>query len=325
MRVVLTTSVFTNPVDTITLDVIAHLALNGWHRIIFEDESATPVQNWLEGLERGHQEEWMEIIREGYFLESREPARFELRVIREATRWAKDPPEATPNDAARFLRRPFCLLLEDAISDRNFLLKMATIEQREAILGHEVTGGLTFAHGGGISSMPRAIEAWTGEGAHGHLRRWALFDSDALRPSEPSDQSETLRQSCIAAGVPYHQLKRRNIENYIPRFALNGWAFNSRDRARRRVFQAFNSMSDAQRAHYNMKEGLSGDAAKKGKTAGDLFDGVSAADKVALANGFGRAIGELFSSESVKEEHLRREGSWDEMNTVVTELIAILR
>jgi hypothetical protein len=300
-------------------------ALNGWHRIVFEDEDSGPVQSWLGGLEMGHQEKWIELIREGYFLEAREPARYELCVTGQATRWAENPPKATPKDAAKFLSRSFCILLEDAISDRNFLLKMATKEQREAILEREAAGGLTFTHGGGISSMPRTIESWTGEGPHGHLRRWVLFDSDALRPTEPSDQSETLKLNCIAAAVPYHQLRRRNIENYIPPFALNGWAFSSGDRARRRVFRAFVSLSAAQRAHYNMKEGLRGDVARRGKTAGNLFDDVSDFDKASLASGFGRGIGDLFSTDAVGEEHLRRDGSWDEMNAVVTELVAILR
>jgi hypothetical protein len=325
MRVLLTTSVFATPVDTITLDVLAHLALTGWHRIVFEDETSTTVQSWLEGLEKGHQEKWFEIIREGYALESREPARYELCVTRQTTSWADSPPKATLKDAAKFLSRSFSVLLEDAVSDRNFLLKMATSEQRDAILERETAGGLIFTHGGGISSMPRTIEAWTGEGPHGHLRRWVLFDSDALRPSEPSDQSEALKQNCNMAAVPYHQLKRRNIENYIPPFALSGWAFGTGDRVRRKVFRAFTALSAAQRAHYNMKEGLRGDLARQGKTAGDLFDAVSDFDKSALISGFGRGIGDLFSTEAVKEEHLRRDGSWDEMSAVVTELVAILR
>ncbi|MCK1496083.1 hypothetical protein [Bradyrhizobium sp. 188] len=321
----MTTSVFDKAVDTITLDVLAHLALTGWHRIVFEDETSAPVRNWLGSLDKGHQEKWVEIIREGYLLESREPARYELLVTGVTTRWAECPPKATLQDAARFLSRPFWILLEDAVSDRNFLLKMATSEQREAILQREGAGALAFGHGGGISSMPRTIEAWTREGLHGHLRRWALFDSDALRPSEPSDQSETLRQHCIMADVPHHQLKRRNIENYLPKFALSGWAFGSGDRERRNIFRAFTALSTAQRSHYNMKEGLRGDLARKGKTAGDLFDGLSESDRAALNNGFGRGIGDLFATDAVKEAHLRRDGSWDEMNGVVTELVAILR
>src|SRR5687768_6961676 len=152
MRVSLTTSIFADPVDTITLDVLAHLALNGWHRIVFEDEKSSPVQRWLGSLEKGHQEKWIEIIREGYFLESREPARYELCVTEQS--------------------------------------------------------GLTFTHGGGISTMPRTIEAWTAEGPHGHLRRWARLDSDALRPSERSDQSATLTPNCIMAAGPDQQPKR---------------------------------------------------------------------------------------------------------------------
>jgi hypothetical protein len=234
------------------------------------------------------------------------------------------PPRATLADSIRFLQRTFSALLEDLVSDRKFLLKMATGEQRSALLELEKRGLLTFVHGGGISSMPRFIDTWLAEGCHGHLRRWALFDSDALRPSEPSDQSEALRRKCVAANVPHHQLTRRNIENYVPSFALHHWALKDW-RHRERLFKAFRRLSNDQRNHYNMKEGFKRDRDRQGKSAGNLFDGVSAADMAALETGFDKAIGEAFATEVVREEHLKRDGSWGEMNPVVTDLVALLR
>jgi hypothetical protein len=217
-------------------------------------------------------------------------------------------------------------MVEDRVSDRHFLLKMATDDQRDALLASEANGSLVFFHGGGISSMPREIDGWLAEGPHGTLRKWVLFDSDALRPREPSEQSQVLRSKCLEANVSHHQLRRRNIENYIPPSALSYWAFSLGDKRRRaKQFNAFISLTSDQRAHYNMKDGFRGDSKRLGKNAGNLFSDVSGAHRASLDGGFGRDIGEMFSTAIVKETHLRRDLSWDELNPVVTDLIALLR
>jgi hypothetical protein len=326
MKVVLEADIFSDDPDTIRLDVLANLALGGWHRIILENEDAPGFRGWLDQLNRGHQERWREIIREGYVLEAREPARQGLRVTRASTDWGRTPPRASLGEAVAFLGRPFCVMLEDQVSDRDFLLKMATDDQRDALRKKEATGNLSFLHGGGISAMPRVIDNWLDEGARGSLRKWVLFDSDALQPLIPSEQSEILRSKCDSANIPHHQLLRRNIENYVPLSALSHWAFSSGSRRHRsKQFRAFNGLSPEQRAHYNMKEGFEGDVNRQGQNAGSLFDNLSGADRASLERGFGRDIGNMFSTDVVKEAHLRRDGSWDEVNPVVTDLIALLR
>jgi hypothetical protein len=84
-------------------------------------------------------------------------------------------------------------------------------------------------------------------------------------------------------------------------------------------------MEKTQRHHFNMKSGFAGDEARQDGTAGHLYDGVSATDKAALAQGFGQQVGSMFLSDLVTEGDLRRDASWAELRHVVQDLIAFMR
>lgn len=328
MMVLLASSLFSGSVNTLALDAIAVHAMHEKHRVILENDRNLDFLQWLDTLSPVHKEQWTFAISRGYQLEAREPARRTISVVpTETSNWSANPPLVSLNDAVVFLNRPFHLLLEDAVSDRNFLLKMATPEQKVALLAQEAKGAVIFENGGGITSMPRRIEAIRQEGQTSILRCWVMFDSDALSPNVPSDQSERLKNKCLETGLPFYQLQRRSIESYLPLPALSGWAYNERKyRAiRHPVFQAYSSMSKVQKHHYNLKNGFEADARRRGSNAGNLYKDLGQAHKVALSKGFGSDIGALFSTDHVVEVHLRRDGGWAEINPVITDLIAILR
>ncbi|MFC7693838.1 hypothetical protein ACFQY5_34220 [Paeniroseomonas aquatica] len=108
-----------------------------------------------------------------------------------------------------------------------------------------------------------------------------MFDSDALRPNVPSDQSERLKSKCLETGLPFHQLQRRSIESYLPLPALSGWAYNERKyrAVRHPIFQAYSAMSKVQKHHYNLKNGFEADAKRQGSNAGDLYEDLEQAQK----------------------------------------------
>ena len=130
------------------------------------------------------------------------------------------------------------------------------------------------------------------------LRMWLLFDSDAMRPRRPSEASSELAHACERRGLPYHQLARRAIENYIPLPALRKW--HRRPEQKRRV-RALGKLTPEQRHHYNMKHGFAGDVTRASE-AGDLYDDLNADVRSALEHGIGKDIAELFGQEGFPME-----------------------
>lgn len=160
--------------------------------------------------------------------------------------------------------------------------------------------------------------------AHGEsLRLWVLFDSDALEPNRPSKEANEKRELCEASRVPYHQLQRREIENYLPRQVLRTWAERSPGNvraARRRKALAFAGLLPEQRYHFNMKDGFVGDRGVPGGIPALFSDCAAHRD---LQSGFGRDIASLFQKKDVPihEEWLRRDGQHPETLGMVQSIL----
>lgn len=257
--------------------------------------------------------------------EAREPARLIVEVeIRDHSQWT--PPKLTLHDALRLLDRQFVVLLEDSITDRAFLLCVASREERRHVEHLERREHLRFDQGGGLGSMKRRIMQERQQDSKAMpLTTWVLFDSDALRPGQPSRDSERLRSECAEASVPYHQLQRRSIESYLPLQALRAWAERGGPQSAdaRRAVRAFGKLTPDQRAHFNMKAGFEGDARRNDATPGDLYDGLPDHIRVPLAHGFGEDIAALFRDrEVIRDSDLRADhAAWHELRSALRELI----
>jgi hypothetical protein len=240
--------------------------------------------------------------------------------------WTAKPLHVRVDDARLFLDASFSIVLEDATSDRDFLLKMLTPEERAFIHKQLTQGFLRIEHGGGLSNMRRQL-ADRGQAPSSRYKTWVLFDSDSLRPEAPSKESELLRATC--GDIPHHQLQRRFVESYLPAHALHAWAAtgNARNvrRARFELINAFLQMRAEQRHHFNMKNGFAQDSKRTDASAGDLYAAVSATDHATLAQGFGERIGELFGTEYVTEQDLRADSGWSELRPAIVRLLAELR
>ena len=94
-------------------------------------------------------------------------------------------------------------------------------------------------------------------------------------------------------------------------------------------------MTNAQRHHYNMKEGFAKDLPRKAE-AGDLYDDLPERARERLNRGFGKKIGMLFQDQYpgkqaqargiqyVFERELRRDGGWEELRPAIRDLFARL-
>lgn len=326
MRVTLDPDLFVPPTQHTLLVALLRYPLEDRHRVDVDTRDHA-VAAWLTMQPNGVREELELALEVSAQAEALEPSHTAVQIVRAGpSDFLTTPLRVCLDDARRFLDSPFEILLEDARSDRAFLERMLTIEERRFLAARIRAGFVRVAHGGGIPSITRRLteEAAVPENRH---KLWALFDSDAMMPGVPSNASEALRAAC--RNLPHHQLRRRYIESYLTHQALHGWAAAPPRRGVRDErlvrFRAFIAMTDDQRHHYNMKRGFDGDRGRTDASAGDLYADVSLEVSRALASGFGEDIGDLFAGESVTEADLRRDTGWAELRPVLTDLLARIR
>lgn len=326
MRAHLAPELFDPPISHALLVTFFSYALDGRHRIEV-DLSRPAVSAWLEQQSAALREEIELAINISAEAEALEPS---LTIVEighfAATDFTSMPVRVRIEDARTFLETSVSLLVEDAISDRDFLLKMLTAEERAALQKQMQLGYVHFEHGGGLDNMRRRVMDQQRDPSIRHTL-WVLFDSDAMQPGMPSRQSEALRATC--AEVPHYQLSRRYMESYLPAQALYAWAGEGHDQGERKsrfsILGAYLSMRDEQRYHYNMKHGFARDESRPDASAGTLYDDVLEKTKAMLTDGFGSQIGRLFGGENVTEADLRRDSGWSELRPVVRQLLAQLR
>lgn len=180
-----------------------------------------------------------------------------------------------------------------------------------------------------------------------YLRNWVLFDSDAKRPKIVDKKSKNVVKACGQL-ICYHQLRRREIENYLPLAALWMWTTTplSQERrvsrkeitSRRKRVTAFKKLSVKQRHHFNMKDGFDGDfkvhfqeketeTEKEFRLVGKFYDNVSDDIRKVLSQGFGKNIGELFQEKHfpIKENWLHKDKSLIiELETMLERLLSLV-
>jgi hypothetical protein len=327
VNVSLLPELFDPPIENTLLVSLLRYPLDDRHRVQL-DIGHPSVAAWLAGQSHGVREEITLALDLSTRLEALESSHTKVTVTRVApSNYLTQPVRVCLADARRFLDAAFVILVEDQISDRAFLERILPREGRRALLQKVRAGFVRIDHGGGVGPMASRMtqDATVTENHH---TMWVLFDSDAMQPGAPSLPSEALRIACGA--VAHHQLRRRYAESYLPHRALHGWAAGTPRRtareARLALFRAFVALKAGQRHHFNMKEGFDGDMDRTDATAGDLYADVPAVARAELASGFGRAIADLFATESVTEADLRRDASaWSELQPVLVDLLARIR
>jgi hypothetical protein len=115
----------------------------------------------------------------------------------------------------------FYCLKENRRNDPAFLRATATGWRKDKLKILAKNDWLKFEGGGGIGEILKYAEEILGQ-PDKYLRNFLLFDSDALKPNEPSKQSQEVVAVCHLI-IPCHQLKRRAIENYLPYETLSIW------------------------------------------------------------------------------------------------------
>ena len=267
---------------------------DGRHHVLLDPPDSEVYAVWLSGQGVRLRDELGLAVLRGLQGDAREAYRHELRVEpRPAPDWTAAPPVAPIDVALRVLDSPLTMLLENFQSDGAFLLAAVPEKYRPRLAELLDRGWARIDHGGGQTAAAQAAEA-RGDPER-RLRTWVLVDGDGLRPGAVGELARRVAEAC-GDEVPYHRTERRAAENYLPGPALDAWVPGLTRQAAvgmpERV-TAFGRLGLAQRSHFNMRSGLGGDV-ERAAEAGDLYDGVPAADRRVLRRGFGRQVWRAF-------------------------------
>ncbi len=315
MRVLVGSSVFDGAVATPLLLRLLHFAYDRRHRVLVR--SRTAYRGWMEArLSAADAEVYTQGLDWSEEVETRDPARYELRVEAESAGGSLDVPRAIER-----LERPFVLVVENDRSDRRFLEAVAPDECKDRLRELMQRSWLQCRARDGITGIPKLIADGLRDTPGEHDRFYAVFDSDAEAPGSPRGENQKQREACQALGVRHHMLARRTIENYLTRAALTAWMKDQRhlDRHSARVEALYGDWCaerPARRHHFHMKGGL-----RKMAPRHAHYDGMPRDVEQVLLDGFGDLVSEAFEVSTLRENDLRDEGSWDELSGLVRDIL----
>ncbi len=315
MRVILKAEVFTSRLmKHLDLTALIKFGVDERHLIQVEPPDADEVQNWLDKQSEDIREECQLAFDFGYRLDSDEYGQFSpftIQVGVDKARWNQKEPLLPLDIALKFLSQPFIIFVENRRNDSAFLRATATGWRKDELEKFLNQNWIKFEAGGGMGEVLKQVEEIS-EQPEKYLRHFVLFDSDAKKPKMIDKKSQKVVQGCSDKLICYHQLRRREIENYLPLAALWNWTtVNCKKKtriSRRKKVEAFEKLSLKQRHHFDMKKGFQGDfkikAGEKGteeekeyRLVGYFYQNVSTEIRIVLAQGFGNNIAELFKEE----------------------------
>jgi hypothetical protein len=340
MRVLLPDAYFDGNVATAELHAILLRCIDGPHLLETEpladlDENGIAVpppkfRIWL----AAQGEPWASVTRMALEIGLRwshawQPRRT-IRLTSSADSWTTTPQQLQPIMALRLLQLPLLVVVEDAVNDAHFVRALTRPEFSPTLRDAERFHWLEFSHGGGIGSAPRLVDAWK----HDPLsvcRRFVIFDSDARTKGQPSSESEKLRQGCLSAQIPHHQLHRRSIENYLPLQALHQWAQRGLapvpQTSAMKLVVALQALPVQLRYFYNFKSGRKRDRARKGaKLTTAAWRRIPLSHRVTLRDGVHSDIASLFAPGAlmIKPRWVETEDAENEMFGMIKEILANL-
>jgi hypothetical protein len=278
MRAILDESLFTAAhIELLPLLECIALGYDERHLILcdppFAPDGAEVINAWLQAREPMLRRELATILdqaNEASITTNNKAATIRIIAGRDSDWQAKPHPRLTIRDALQLLREPLHILLEDAISDLAFLLRLAPERQRERLSNALAQGWAIADHAGGVDGIRRVFELLkdaTPRRRIERLRHWIMFDhdSDERARHKANPKTDAILQALQAERpddpwpLAAYRLERRAIENYLPTPSLRRW---SSDDYIQRACDALESLRD--NAHhaacqYNMKAGLRGD------------------------------------------------------------------
>ena len=308
MRIEIDLSAANDPNVHTLLDRILHRIDDGWHAW---DTTRQPHPEEIEATtwirDRGHQGDWVRqmlvasIQRAAWTLE---PHERRMRV----TTHPSGADEVSPDDALRLADEQLVILVENRISDGEFVQRVVTeLDKSLYALWRRPGSPIRIDSVGGEGQMPEEVERQI-RGKPYRPRLVAIIDSNRRRPgATDSLAARRLRVTCERLRVPCWILAKRESENYLPRILLSQQ--RNAGASYTQLVEAWDRLTDDQKNFFDMKNGLPDELSEIEQ---ELFNGLSAADRKVLSSGFGRNVSQCWTlwSGQVKNE-LRRRGQGD--------------
>ena len=186
--------------------------------------------------------------------------------------------------STRLAEEPLLILVENRNSDGAFVERVVKeLDQFLYRLWHQPGDPIRLDSVGGAGQMPTEVERRTRNKPY---RLVAIIDSDRKGPDETdSTAALALRQTCERLGVSCWVLAKREAENYLPRILLNARQDAGADHTR--LVEAWDRLNDDQKNFFDMKKGL---PVTLSAIEQALFDGLPAADRAILSQGFRKNV-----------------------------------
>lgn len=218
-------------------------------------------------------------------------------------------------EAKRYFIQPFIIILENRLNDSYFLNALiANFKKRSKIIKRHLDNGwLDYGNGGGLDNIINEVNAMMKpfenlpKENHKYLRCFVLVDSDKKFPNDTTKQNrENLFQFLNSVCIPYHELEKREMENYLPDEVIE-IIENNND-----FIQAYLRLDNLQKDYFDLEEGFTENLNSSSTEIQKLYANVSEEDykvlrnnKIQLSSNFKSEFPKLFSHQKVTQEALK--------------------
>jgi len=242
-------------------------------------------------------------------------------------------------EAKRYFVQPFIIILENRLNDSYFLNALvANFKNRSKIIKRHLDNGwLSYGNGGGLNNIINEVTAMMSQFENlpkenfKYLRCFVLVDSDKKFPNDSTEKNRTnLFQFLNNVGVPYHELEKREMENYLPNEVIETIE-NNND-----FIQAYLRLNDTQKDYFDLEEGFDENLNSSPNEVQVLYSNITHDDykvlrnnKIQLIPSFKSEFPKLFSHPKVTQETLKNRVSHqvnnpNELETILDKISKLL-
>lgn len=160
-------------------------------------------------------------------------------------------------EAKILFNQPFILILENNLNDGFFIDQIITVFRKKGkvIRKHKKNNWLRFGNAGGAANIRNFIEGEKKNYNHlpkenyKYLKCFVLVDSDKKHPTDFKPERDALYKYLAENNIPFHELTKREIENYMPSDIIESIISDE-------YIKAFQSLTPIQKDYFDIENGL---------------------------------------------------------------------
>jgi hypothetical protein len=250
----------------------------------------------------------------------------------------------TPNsfnleEAKRYFNQPLTVILENSLNDSYFVNAIINNfkKRSKSISRHQQNGWLIYGNGGGFGNIINTITGMMNsfenlpKDNYKYLRCFVLVDSDKEFPSNESKADrQKLYEFLNSVGVTFHELEKREMENYLPNEVIETIENN------KGFIQAYLRLNSLQQDYFDLEKGFTQNINSYPKEVQELYNDVSEEDlkifrnnKIEIGGSFKSELPKLFSHPNVVQINLKNRvihqaNDQNELETILDKISRLL-